>query len=370
MKILIFTNFDVGLYKFRKELISAFIESGNDVTVCLPDGDLVPQIIDLGCKYVATPELVRRGENPLRDLKLLRHYERIIGSENPDYVITYTVKPNIYGGIASKRNHIPYSLNITGLGTAFEKPGIICHIVKKLYSFSNKKAEKIFFENVENAAVMKSNGLVREEQIVVNNGAGVNTEEYAFEKYPSDDGVTRFLFMGRVMREKGVDELFRAAKKLRKEYGENVEIHIVGSFEEDYSDEIVDLSKNKIIIFHGFQADVKPFIRECSCFVLPSYHEGMANTLLESGSMGRPLITSDIHGCKEAVSDNVTGFLVNVKDGSDLYNKMKMFCKLSYEDKSEMGRASGRLIKCHFDKKDVIEKTICELNFGDYNGNK
>lgn len=358
MKILILTNFDIGLYKFRKELLKAFIERGYEVVACCPDGELVKSIKALGCKYICTPQLLRRGTNPIKDMSLYFDYKKIIRSEKPDYVITYTVKPNIYGGMAAKSLGVPYALNITGLGTAFHKSGPLRTLVKRLYKLSIPSAKKVFFENVENAAVMEDNNLVRKDQIVINNGAGVNTSEYEFKEYPIDVGKTRFLFMGRVMKEKGVDELFWAAEKLHEKYGDAVEVNVVGPYEEDYSDLIISLAKNKDIVFYGFQPDVKPYITACLCFVLPSYHEGMANTLLESGSMGRPIITSNIHGCKEAVSDGLSGYLVEPQNKEDLLEKMEAFHLLPYEDKVSMAKASARLVRNRFEKEKVIDKTL------------
>ena len=361
MKILILTNFDVGLYKFRKELVKSFIEKGHDVVFCCPDGDLVKRIEALGCKFIATPDLSRRGMNPFKDMALFNDYKRIIKEQKPDFVITYTIKPNIYGGMAARALGVPYALNITGLGTAFQERGAVRTIVKSLYKISTKKARKVFFENKENAAVMEDNNLVRKEQIVINNGAGVNTEEYEFKEYPIDLGKTRFLFMGRVMQEKGVDELFWAAEQLRDRYGDAVEVNIVGPYEEDYSDTIVTLAKQKVIVFYGFQPNVKPFITACQCFVLPSYHEGMANTLLESGSMGRPIITSNIHGCKEAVSDGLSGLLVEPQNKEDLLEKMEFFHLMPYEDKIAMAKASANLVRRRFEKEKVINKTLSAL---------
>ncbi len=361
MKILVLTNFDVGLYKFRKELLKAFIDRGHEVVTCFPEGDLVKKIKALGCKYIPTPELSRRGMNPLKDIALYNTYKRIIKTEQPDFVITYTIKPNIYGGMAARALGVPYALNITGLGTAFQNRGPVRTLVKGLYMRSTKKAKKVFFENVENAAVMEDNNLVRKDQIVINRGAGVNTAEYEFKEYPIDVGKTRFLFMGRVMKEKGVDELFWAAEQLREKYGDEVEVNIVGPYEEDYSDTVISLAKQKVIVFYGFQPDVKPFITACLCFVLPSYHEGMANTLLESGSMGRPIITSNIHGCKEAVSDGLSGFLAEPQNKEDLLEKMETFHLLPYEDKVAMAKASANLVRRRFEKEKVIEKTIKAL---------
>lgn len=355
MKILILANNDVGLYKFRKELIQTLLDQKNEVYISLPEGALVAKLEAMGSKFIPT-EIDRRGINPVTDLKLLLSYWQIIRKLKPEQVITYTIKPNIYGGLVCRMFRVPYAVNITGLGTAFQNEGILKKLVTLLYKCSLKRAKAVFFENKGNQQTFLENHIVKEEQTCVLNGAGVNLEEYPFCEYPSDEEI-RFLFIGRIMKEKGVDELFEAAEKIKEECS-NVFFDIVGPMEDNYKDRIDDLVRRNIIEYHGYQEDVKPFIKRCHCFVLPSYHEGMANTLLEAGAMGRPLITSDIHGCMEAVVDGETGFLCEVGNTNRLQKKIGLFVELTFEEKKQMGKRSRSLVQAVFDKKIVIEETI------------
>lgn len=357
-RILILANFDVGLYKFRKELIQALLDRGNEVYISLPDGDLVRKLEKMGCKFVDT-YVDRRGINPKTDMKLLLFYKKLVKKLHPDLVITYTIKPNIYGGLVCRQLHVPYAVNITGLGTAFQKDGMVKKIVTTLYKSALKKAKVVFFENIGNRQVFLNEKLVKEEKTCVLNGAGVNLEEYPFCEYPQE-GETRFLFIGRVMKEKGVDELFEAAERIRKEYP-NVYFDIVGPMEDDYKEKIQILVQKNVIEYYGYQKDVKPFIEKCHCFVLPSYHEGMANTLLECASMGRPLITSRIHGCMEAVKEGESGYLCEVKDAEGLYEKIKKFVELEHQEQAQMGKKSRGIVEKKFDKKLIVEKTMREL---------
>lgn len=254
---------------------------------------------------------------------------------------------------------VPMYANITGLGTAFQGNGILTKLVTAMYKFAFKKVKTVFFENKGNRDIIVGKKIIPKEKSYCLNGAGVNLEEFAFTDYP-DDGTIHFLFIGRVMREKGIGELFDAAERLKRD-GMDIVVDVVGSFEEDYKEKVNDLDKRGIIKYHGYQSDVKPFIRNAHCFVLPSYHEGMANTLLECGAMGRPLITSNIHGCLEAVKDGETGFLCNAKDTDDLYGKMKRFFELPYERKKDMGRLSHEFVAGVFDKKKVVEETVKEI---------
>ena len=355
MKVLVVANFDVGLYKFRKELIQEILNSGHEVYISLPNGDLVQPLVDMGCQFIET-ELDRRGMNPVTDLKLIGKYRKILNQVKPDLVITYTIKPNIYMGMLCKNRSIPYVINITGLGTAFQSHGMMLKVFVEMYKLACKKAQTVIFENCENMQIFKDYGIVKEQQCLLNNGAGVNLEEYPFTAYPNDEQI-RFLFVGRVMQEKGIDELYEAARRIKEEYN-NVYFDIVGPYEDDYKDVTEQLVNDGVIEYHGYQDDVKPFIEKAHCFVLPSWHEGMANTNLECGAMGRPIITSNIHGCLEAVIDGETGYLAEPKNADDLYDKMKKFIDLPYDKKIEMGQASHNHIAEKFDKKDVVSKTI------------
>lgn len=358
MKILVAANFDVGLYKFRKELLQEFINRGHQVYISLPKGDLVAPLVEMGCEFIET-EVDRRGTNPLTDVKLIMSYKSILKKVKPDLVITYTIKPNIYMGIACRQSKIPYVINITGLGTAFQNTGAVLKLFVILYKLACKKADTVIFENCSNMQTFIDFSIVKNEQCLLNNGAGVNLDEYVKVPYPSDDEI-RFLFIGRVMKEKGIDELFAVAEKIKSEYS-NVYFDIVGPYEDDYKEVTESMQSKGIITYYGYQDDVRPFIEKAHCFVLPSWHEGMANTNLECAAMGRPIITSNIHGCKEAVINGETGYLVESKSVDDLYAKLKQFVELSYEKKVEMGQASHNYISKNFNKKDVVNKTVERL---------
>lgn len=355
-KILILANLDVGLYKFRKALIKELLEQGNEVYIALPKGLLVEKLENMGCHFIETP-VDRRGINPATDFKLMMRYFKMIRKIHPDLVITYTIKPNIYGGLAARIKRIPYAVNITGLGTAFQSENMIKKLVVFLYKLSCKKAKTVFFENAENKQVFLNNKIIKEVQTCLLPGAGIDLDEYKMTLYPEESRNIRFLFIGRVMKEKGVEELLKAAKNIKKIYPE-ASFDIVGPMEDDYKERIQSLVRNGIIYYYGYQEDVKPFIKKCDCFVLPSYHEGMANTLLESAAMGRPLITSRIHGCMEAVKEGENGYLVDVKDARGLEKKMVEFIELSYAQKKKMGEMSRKVMVERFDKRDVVRMTI------------
>lgn len=365
MKVLIICNSASGLLDFRGLLIQDLIQRNHCVTAIIPESDKVierlaeRQLKELTCPWLAVP-MDRRGVNPFKDIQLLSAYAKILRREKPDLVITYTIKPNIYGGFVCRWLHIPYAVNITGLGTAFQKGGLLNWFVTKLYRTALRKAKVVFFENVENQQLFLERHIVSKKQTCLLHGAGVNLEHFYVQEYPKDSNTIRFLFMGRIMKEKGVEELFVAMKRLLSD-GILCSLDILGGMEEDYSAKIQRFEKEGWLHYHGYQREVRPFIARAHCFVLPSWHEGMANTNLECAASGRPVITSDISGCKEAVIETVSGLLCKKQDADSLYQAMKKFIRLPREQKEKMGMAGRKHMEQVFDKHKVVEATIAEL---------
>lgn len=356
MRYLILANNSGGLYRFRKELMQRLLHDGHEVYAVTPFDEYVDELQADGI-HLIEQTMNRRGKNLLQELQLLRDYRKIIKQVSPDMIITYTIKPGIYGGLLAHWMKIPYVVNVTGLGTAFQKKGMLRTLIVRLWRMALRSAKCVFFENQENAQVFENHGIVAKDKIHVLHGAGVNLDDFPLEAYPTETDVTRFLFIGRVMREKGIDELLCAMEQLHSQY-QNITLDVVGWCEEDYEGKLAELQSQGIIHFHGFRKDVKPYIRQAHAFVLPSYHEGMANTLLEAAAMGRPLITSRIHGCMEAVRDGETGFLCEVKNVQSLVQQMENFINLSYEQKQQMGQFSHEFVAEHFDKKKIVQETV------------
>ena len=354
-KILILANHFATIYKFRRELVSKLVEEGYEVVISLPFSQDIDKIKALGVRVIDT-NVDRKSVNPIKDIILLKDYTKIIKDEKPDLVLAYTIKCNIYGGISCRVNNIPFMANVTGLGSAYYRGGLIKNIVNILYKIGLKKAKSVFFENTSNAQVMIDEKAIKKEQAVVLNGAGVNLERFEYSEMPKDT-VTRFIFVGRVMEEKGVNELFEAIRKISKEY-DNVEFTFIGWFEEDYSDIMTQLEEENIIRYYGYQNDVIPFMKNSHCVILPSYHEGMANVLLEGAALGRAIIATDIPGCRESIVDGVSGLKCKVKDSEDLYDKIKRFVDMDFEEKVEMGKAGRKHMEDVFDKKKVIRETM------------
>ena len=355
-KILILANNDVGLYKFRKELIQELVKE-NKVFISLPDGDYIQEFKEIGCEFINTP-ISRRGTNPITDLKLMWFYKRIIKEVQPDIVLTYTIKPNIYGGIICRFIKIPYIVNITGLGTAVENGGLLQKITLFLYKLSLGKTKCVFFQNEENKEFLSK-------RIPINNcrlipGSGVNLEYYSLLDYPKDETIN-FLFIARVMKEKGIDQYLDAAKVIKKKYP-RTKFHILGFCEQDYKEKLIKMENEGIIEYHGMQSDVRKFHEKSHCTIHPTYYpEGMSNVLLESSACGRPIITTDRSGCKEIVDKGVNGYIVEQQNSKDLIEKIERFLELDYEKKKQMGLSGRDKVKRSFSREIVVGAYLEEI---------
>lgn len=358
MKLLILANNDVGLYRFRKELLQKLLEEKHTVLIALPQGGMVGRLTEMGCAYVRT-EIDRRGTNPVKDLVLLNQYIHIIRAADPDLVLTYTIKPNIYGGIACRILKKKYMANITGLGSAFERGGFLSTISVFLYRLALKEASCLFFQNTANRKRMHDFHIRGKREIRIP-GSGVNTAEHPFEAYPAEAEPVEFLFIGRIMKEKGIEELLAAAERVKKKRPD-VRFLAAGECEEDYQSLLENAQRKGILIYLGFRDDVHALLRECSALVLPSYHEGMSNVLLEASSSGRPVLASRIPGCMEAVEEGVTGLGFEAGNIESLTEAFFTFIGLSYEEKKEMGIRARRKMEQEFDRTLVVQTYLEEI---------
>ena len=254
---------------------------------------------------------------------------------------------------------IPYCANVQGLGTAFQRKDL-AQFVTVLYKLALGKAKTVFFENRANAEEFCRREIIPAEKETVLPGAGINLEKYPYVAYPENEAV-HFLYLGRIMKEKGMDELFIAMRRLRGKYGTGVVLDIVGFYDDDYKAQVEQLTGEGIAVFHGFQSDPLPYYAAADCVVLPSYHEGMSNVLLEAAAIGRPVITSDIPGCREAVEDGETGFLCKPRDADSLYEQMCRMAAASSAERQAMGRAAHEKMAREFEKQLVVKKTLAAL---------
>lgn len=353
-KILILTNHSYMLFRFRLELIEALAKT-HEVVLSMPFVGHEDDFRALGLRCIET-EIDRRSMDPRTDWRLFRTYRRLLQQERPDLVVTYSVKPNIYGGLACALAGVPYCAHVQGLGTAFQRRGL-AQLVTLLYRLSMRRVQTVFFENQSNADEFVSRGIVPREKETVLSGAGINLEQYPCAPYPRRDAV-HFLYLGRIMKEKGIDELFAAMRSLRETYGERAVLELVGFYDDEtYKAQVEQLTGQGIAVYHGFQTDPRPYYAAADCVVLPSYHEGMSNVLLEAAAVGRPVITSDIPGCREAVEDGVTGDLCRPKSAESLREAMERMLLRTGEARARMGAAGRKRMEARFDKRKVVEAT-------------
>ncbi|MBP2070681.1 glycosyltransferase family 4 protein [Thermoanaerobacterium butyriciformans] len=366
MKIIVLTNSGMGLYKFRKELLEELISRGNEVYISLPYDEYITKLEKISCKFIET-YIDRRGINPIKDFKLLFFYLKTLKHIRPDIVLTYTIKPNIYGGIACRISNVSYIANITGLGSSIESRGFLKNITLFLYKIALKQAACVFFQNESNRLLFSTKKIIKSKYILIP-GSGVNLEYHKFEPYPEHDGMINFLFIGRIMKEKGIDELLEAAKRIKEHYF-NVQFDIVGGIEEDYTEKLLKYEKLGIIKYHGQQDDVHSFIKKAHAVILPSYHEGISNVLLEAASTGRPVLASRVPGCIETFDEGISGYSFEVKNIDSLVEAIVKFIELPYEKKKNMGIAGRKKIEKEFDRNIVINAYLKEINrITKYNG--
>ena len=364
MKTLILTNFDLGLYQFRRELIKELLKQG-EVYISLPYGELVDKLIEDGCKFIETP-LDRRGMNPVKDLVLIRFYISTIKKLKPDVVLTYTIKPNVYGGMVCGMLHVPYLSNITGLGTSIQNGGPVAELSLSLYRAGLKKTRCAFFQNQTNRHFFVTKGIAKGKTRLVP-GSGVNLQQHCAEPYPDEINGIHFLFVGRIMRDKGIGELLEAFKTIHNKHP-NVTIDVVGPEEEDYAADFAEAGES--VRYLGPQTGMHYFYKNCHCVVLPSYHEGTANVMLEASATARPVITTTVPGCRETFDEGITGFGCEAKNANSLTDAIEKFLSLTKQERELMGLAARAKMEREYDRKLVIDAYKEEIELLERKENK
>jgi len=361
-KILILANNSVGLHNFRFELIEELIKKGYEVYFSLPessDDEKSKLIIQSGATHIQT-YINRRGINPFEDLQLIKEYKRIVLEVDPDIVLTYTIKPNIYGTYVASKSNKPVIMNITGIGTSLTNSKLK-YIVINLYKYACKKARLVFFQNQNNHSLFIDNKIVDTKRTMIIPGSGVNLKRFIPSNRINEDDKIKFLFIGRLMKEKGIEEYLQVAERLIQTYS-NLEFQILGPFEEKKYNDILYDNKNKNITYLGTSKDVRNEIRSVDCIINPSHHEGMSNVLLEGAAMGKALIASNIPGCKEIIEEGYNGYLFDVKSVSSLEEKVVKFIKMDDKQRTLMGQNSRKKVEKEFDRNIVVNKYVEAIN--------
>lgn len=359
MRILFLSNSIGGLINFRFELLQALVKRGDEVFLSSQiEPEASPKALEeIGCKFIET-KMNQRGTNPLDEFKLIKEYKRIIKEVNPNIVMAYTIKPNIYGSVACRKLRMPVIANVTGMGMALENEGILQKISIMLYRWGFKKTDFVFFQNQDSIDFFKKHNIKPQAQSIIS-GSGVNLEKFYFMDYPEDNGEVHFLYIGRILPKKGMQQFIDAALYCH-EHHPQAHFHIVGIKDDPYyTQQVLDLDEKGIIKYHGKQFDIRPYVKNINCLVHPSFYpEGLSNVCLESSAMGRPVITTDKSGCRDTVDDGVTGYIVKQRDSQDLIEKIEKFINLPYEQKVEMGKAAHEKVAREFNRADVVNRYL------------
>ena len=345
---------------FRKEVMQAMVEKGYEVYISVPyDKRFDAQVSEMGINIIDT-EIDRRGINPITDLKLIKRYRKMVKEIKPNVVLSYTIKPNLYGGLVCKWAKIPQLVNITGLGTAVENSGILQKFVIGLYKFCLKNVRVMFFQNTANMEFCRERGMISGRPELLP-GSGVNLYRFAPTEMPDGD-VVKFICIGRAMKQKGTGDYLDMAEIIKQEFP-NTEFHVLGACDDgEYEDRIKKMHEEGIIVYDGVTTDVRPYIQNVHCTVHASYYpEGMSNVLLESCASGRAIITTARPGCGEIVDVVVNGFITRPHDVENLCNQVRKFLALSKEERAAMGKAARVKVEKEFDRQIVVNKYLKEI---------
>lgn len=360
-RILILANDYKTLANFRLELLERLIADQHEVVLSLPADERNSLFEEMGCKIVSVP-ITRHGTNPLKEIKLIKAYKRIMSEIRPDCVLTFTVKPNIYGSIAAASKNIPYINNVTGLGSVMQSESLLKKLMLRLQKYAYRKSACVFFQNQGNLNYFVSKGIVKKNANLIP-GSGVNLKLHRFSEYPSEEEFVEFAIVSRLRQDKGFDEFFAMVDRLLPCHS-NIRFHIVGWVEEDrYQEKLKAYENEPRMIYHGelTQTQVHDVIRDCHCLIHPSHHEGMANVLMEAASAGRPTLVSDIHGCKEGVEDGVTGYVFKVQSVDAMCDAVERYLAQSKSDHEKMGKAARLKMEHEFDREIVIQKYLYQI---------
>lgn len=349
-----------SVYNFRKGLINSFIQDGYKVTVIGPIDDHAQKLKELGCDVVNV-NIASQGRNPIVDILLVKQLKKIYDLIAPDFIFHYTIKPNIYGSIAAGLSGKKSIAITTGLGFVFNKSSFFSSMISQLYSFAFKFAKEVWFLNEDDQSIFLEKNIVPEYKSYVLDGEGVNTNFFVPNDIIFPTTEIKFLLVARMLWDKGVGIYVDAARQLKTQYPE-AKFQLLGACDVENPSaiprEVIELwHKEGVIEYLGVTTDVRKFVSEADCVVLPSYYrEGIPRTLMEAASMAKPLVTTDNVGCRNVVIDGVTGFLCQVKSVNSLADAMRNVLQLTPEARKTMGRKGRDYMLRRFDEKIIISE--------------
>lgn len=349
-----------GMWNFRSELVRHFLKCGHQVSITAPfDEVYFRKFRDLGCRVYGIA-INPKGINPVEDYRLILKYKEVFKKIQPDFSITYTIKPNIYASVAAHHLGIKFLPVTTGLGYTFLTKGLIPAVARQLYKFAFRKAEEVWFLNDDDIATFQKAKLIAKEKVVQLPGEGINLERFTFDNPLEASSTVKFLLVGRMLKDKGVLEYVEAARILKKKYPA-VRFLLLGAIWEGNPaaisrSQIDEWTKEGFVDYLGQTSDVRKYVKDAACVVLPSYREGVPCTLMEGAAMGKPLVATDVPGCRDVVKDGHNGYLCRAKDPQDLADKMEQIITDGYERRLQMGKNGRRYMEERFDMKHIIKQ--------------
>ncbi len=360
-RIVISINTSWNIFNFRAGLIRALVAAGYEVVAVAPPDAWSARLAELGCRFVPLP-MDNKGTSPVRDFGLMLRYRRVLAAERPAAFLGYTVKPNVFGSLAAHSLGVPTINNISGLGTAFIRRSWLTSVVKLLYRSALGRAARVFFQNEDDRALFVTENLVPAARTDVLPGSGIDLTRFTPTPLPAAEACPVFLLIGRLLGDKGVNEYAEAARLLRRTHP-GARFQLLGYLDVENGTAIPRASvegwvKDGIIEYLGDTDDVRPFIAAADCVVLPSYREGTPRTLLEAAAMARPIVATDVPGCRDVVDAGVNGFLCAARDAQSLAAAMEKVIALAPAERAAMGAASRHLAETRYDEAIVIARYL------------
>ncbi len=365
---MIVVNTSWNIYNFRLNLMRALRDNGFRVVALAPRDNYSVKLQEEGFEWIELP-FDNQSTNPIKESIQIKSFYTIYKHIKPDILLHYTIKPNIYGTLAAKLLNIPVINNVSGLGTIFLNNNLSSKVAKQLYKFSFKYVNKVFFQNDDDLNLFVKNRLVQMKYTDRIPGSGIDVEKFrgVIQKTGKSTPII-FLFIARLIKEKGIMEYIDAIKIIKKmKFDKRIKFQIIGDLYPSnpsaiQKEELNSWIKDGLIEYLGYQEDVKPFIERASCIVLPSYREGLSKSLLEAASMEKPIITTDVSGCREVVLDGLNGYLCQVRNTHSLKEKLVKMIKLNLKEREQMGKKGRERVINNFSDEKVIDKYLSSIH--------
>ncbi|RXZ43463.1 glycosyltransferase family 4 protein [Crenobacter cavernae] len=363
-KIALSSNTAWSLYNFRHGLISTLLEKGVKVIILAPKDECSEKLAKLGCQVIDL-NMSAKGVNPVEDIGLIVRMARMYRRIRPDFIIHYTIKPNIYGSIAAKLAGVASIAVTTGLGYTFVNDNLVAHITRQLYKQSFRFPKEVWFLNNDDRQAFLDYRLVDRYKAMILHSEGINATHFAPQAKPVEDGRLRFLLIARMLWDKGVGEFVEAARHVRKHHP-NVVFQLLGACSVPNPsvigrEQIAEWEKEGVIEYLGSMPDVRPMIAQADCMVLPSYREGVPRTLMEAASMAKPLIATNVPGCRDVIREGETGLLCHAKNAVSLAACIERVLAMSAKERQMMGEAGRRFMIERFDEQRIIDQYMQTL---------